>query len=68
MYWNGLMRYDKNNAYGLTLTWDVLKWRYMTLTTWSVVWLTLTWDVLKSLRTMADIPRNGLTLTWDVLK
>ena len=69
MYWNNAIASCSSLVVGLTLTWDVLKWR----TTGSVKkwksWLTLTWDVLKSgNRTINNIIASGLTLTWDVLK
>ena len=49
MYWNANAIYQRQDAMGLTLTWDVLKLRLTIASLWLALWLTLTWDVLKSL-------------------
>ena len=58
-----------SHSFGLTLTWDVLKWHCFLPYYVAAIGLTLTWDVLKSSYTFT-LMKNGrrLTLTWDVLK
>ena len=69
MYWNANAIYQRQDAMGLTLTWDVLKCSAEENKAHHRTWLTLTWDVLKFETTLNVITGVfGLTLTWDVLK
>ena len=55
--------------FGLTLTWDVLKFIKPNINKPRLIGLTLTWDVLKwNLYGLDSSSKLGLTLTWDVLK
>ena len=52
----------------LTLTWDVLKWRYMTLMTWNVA-ININMRCIEiNIQMEHKEFHQGLTLTWDVLK
>ena len=54
---------------GLTLTWDVLKYKSSFILYSFLTRLTLTWDVLKYvIETLLSTLLIWLTLTWDVLK
>ena len=58
-----------SKLFGLTLTWDVLKFTCRFFRSAHYNRLTLTWDVLKSLCHGAIwMMERWLTLTWDVLK
>ena len=69
MYWNKSILKYSSIGLRLTLTWDVLKCIFSTVSVLSKKWLTLTWDVLK-LPSKMDVQMTDrrLTLTWDVLK
>ena len=50
MYWNPHTKEPKEDAYRLTLTWDVLKLTKISNLYHKNIRLTLTWDVLKLLQ------------------
>ena len=47
MYWNNVPSDTKKDSSGLTLTWDVLKYKTLISKYIRMHRLTLTWDVLK---------------------
>ena len=69
MYLNTITNYGFVDYKGLTLTWDVFKYFYKSISSSKSRGLTLTWDVFKcNFWFNSNIVLFCLTLTWDVFK
>ena len=68
MYWNYIKAITYCPVYGLTLTWDVLKWQWGQTTIQQQERLTLTWDVLKYSLSVAEHEANSININMRCIE